>query len=71
MVRWLARNKVRPMYVVAGDSVCASVFDPINNRREEVTTQITEARVIDEIAIGEIENELGFKHAIVGVFGQS
>lgn len=68
MVRWLARNKVRPISVVAGDTITA-VYNG-GGRHEEVTTNIDKAMTVDVIAVGEIEDELGFKHGVVGVFGK-
>jgi hypothetical protein len=68
MFKWLARNKVMPISVFPGDTVTATV--ETGHRTESVTTQITKPHTITDIAIGEFENELGFKDGVVGVFGR-
>lgn len=68
MINWLKREKVKPIYVMAGDSIVAE-YDGRDGRHERITVEATKTQRVDHLAIGEFENELGFSNGIVGVFG--
>lgn len=70
MIRWLTRKTVAPMHVTPGDTIQVMYWDA-TGREETIAHAITETDTYDTLAIGEIENELGFEKGLVGVVGKS
>ncbi len=69
MVNWFARRKVAPIHVLPGDSIRLTYNSP--DRTEHVETKFEKAGSYDTMAIGEIENELGFANGLVAVIGNT
>lgn len=69
MIRWLARKKVRPVNVMPGDMVMV-LYRGEDGRRETVTVNVDRIGSHDTLAIGEIEDEIGFSAGVVGVVGR-
>lgn len=69
---------VSPIHVMPGDSIVARYEERDHHgrlvRREEVKDTFTDNRVVDRIAIVELEKpelkQLGMKQAVAGVFGK-
>jgi hypothetical protein len=69
MVKWLARKTVEPIHLQAGDTL--AVIYSGTPRSEQLEHTMEGCVSVDTLAIGEIQDELGFKNGLVGVFGQS
>ena len=68
MVKWLAKNKCAETRVEVGDTVV------VRHRRDgvllnKIEVDVTEALTYNTIAIGVVEDELGFERALVGALG--
>lgn len=70
MINWFKREKVSPMHVVAGDTIAVHYYGA-DGRHETISHPIVEASTYDTLAIGKIENELGFEEGLVGVIGRT
>lgn len=64
-------KQVEPIYLIPGDKVILSHTDELGKEHELLSDDITQAMVVDTVAVLELKNELGFKSAIAGVFGES
>jgi hypothetical protein len=69
MITWFKRKKVAPMNVAPGDLIRLHYHDG-KGRHEIIEHPITETSMYDTLAIGKIENELGFEEALVGAVGR-
>ena len=69
MIQWLKRKVVPTMHVMPGDSIQVH-YDDGKGRCETIEHPIEEAGAYDTLAIGKIENELGFEEGLVGVVGR-
>jgi hypothetical protein len=68
MFSWFEKKRVAPMNVVGGDTVRVTITGR-DGRGETVNHTIDKVATYNTIAVGEIENELGFKDGLVGVIG--
>jgi hypothetical protein len=68
MVSWFGRRKISPIHVMPGDSIRLRYVGK-NGRVESITEPLTKAATYDTMAVGEIENELGFADGLVAVIG--
>jgi len=65
-MKWLKKEKIRPIYTQPGDSVILSDDDGVL-----LTEEITERMTIDEVGIFEFKDEFEMESGIGGIFGKS
>ena len=68
MINWFKKKKVAPIYVTPGDSICLT-YNDANGRTEKVTYQVDKFATYNTMAVGELNDELGFSEGLVAVIG--
>lgn len=68
MFKFFTKKKVEPVHLSPGDTV-ALTYVGRDGTKHKVDYAITEHATFDTMAVGEIENELGFVSGIVGIIG--
>ena len=71
MFNWLTRKKISPIHVAPGDTVKVTYTDKNGKSLELEETPIESSITINDIAIGEFEDEFEMKNGLVAVMGES
>ena len=71
-VDWFHKETIAPITVREGDTVTIEYYDYRTNRHESIMHNIDASNTgtYDVMALGRIDNELGFKSGLIGVIGR-
>lgn len=71
MIRWLQRDKISPINVMAGDKITLTYTNEKGKTEAVMSQDIGRTMRFDEAGVFVFEDEFGMAEGVGGVFGES